>query len=309
MQSRAGTMTKPFSLSVGYMLPHQPFVARREDFERFADKVTPPETPMPYSEALHPHYKAWREACGIVDVPDDEIRRARIAYWALVYRMDIMIGEILDALAANGFEQNTLVVYSSDHGEQVGEHGLWWKQTFYDDSAKVPAILAWPGRIEPGTRVSRVISSLDINATMVDALGAPALPTSRGRSILPLFEDADTPEWEDIAFSEFCTDGGDLQRMVRKDEWKLCYYHGQPTQLFNLEEDPRELNDRSSDPACAAIAEELTARVLDGWDPKQIWRRIQTNQKETRVISQWTRNVKPADTHRWDLRPEMDYLE
>jgi len=309
VQSRAGTMTKPFSLSVGFMLPHQPFVARREDFERFADKVPPPETPVAFSDALHPHFMAWREACGIVAVPDEEIRRARIAYWALVYRMDVMIGEILAALSANGFEEDTLVIYSSDHGEQVGEHGLWWKQTFYEDSARVPAILAWPGHIDAGSRIDRVISSLDINATMIDALGGPALPTSRGRSLLPLFENAYTPNWEDVAFSEFCTNNGDLQRMIRKDKWKLCYYHGQPTQLFNIEEDPRELNDLSADPDCNDIVKELTTRVLDGWDPELIWERIQTNLRETRIISGWTKNVKPTDTHRWNLRPEMDYLE
>jgi choline-sulfatase len=309
VQSRAGTMPKPFSVSVGFMLPHQPFVARREDFERFADRVPPPQTPVAFSDDLHPHFKKWRQECGIETVPDEEIRRARIAYWALVYRMDVMIGQILEALSQNEFSDNTLVIYSSDHGEQVGEHGLWWKQTFYDDSARVPAILAWPGHIDEGIRIDRIISSLDINATMIEALGGPPLPTSRGRSLLPLFRQPDSPDWEDIAFSEFCTEDGDLQRMIRKGPWKLCYYHGQTAQLFNLKEDPREMDDRISDPGCADITAELTARVLDGWDPDLIWEKIQTKKKETRILSQWTRNVKPRDTHRWNLRPEMDYLE
>lgn len=308
VQRRAGTMAKPFSISVGFMLPHQPFVARREDFERFADRIPPPRTPVPYSEDLHPHFKKWRQVCGIVDVPAEEIQRARVAYWALVYRMDVMIGQILDSLSINGFEQDTLVIYSSDHGEQVGEHGLWWKQTFYDDSAKVPAIIAWPGRIQAGRRIDHVISSLDINATMVDALGGTPLPTSRGRTLLPLFENP-SAEWDDIAFSEFCTDDGCLQRMIRKGPWKLSYYHRQPSQLFNVVEDPREMVDRIDDPGCADVVSELTARVLDGWDPDLVWEKIQTKQKENRVLSEWTRNVKPEDTHRWELRPEMDYLE
>lgn len=298
VQKRAGTMSKPFSLSVGFMLPHQPFVARREDFERFENRVPPPKTPVPYSEDLHPHHKKWRQECGIVDVPDAEAHRARVAYWALVYRMDVMIGQILDALKENGFENDTLVIYSSDHGEQVGEHGLWWKQTFYDDSAKVPGILAWPERIQPGTRIDNVISSLDINATMIDALGGPPLPTSRGRSILPLTNDPQRAAWDDTAYSEFCTEDGDMQRMVRQGPWKLSYYHGQPSTLYNLEDDPREMNDRIDDPACAEVVSELTALVLDGWDPDDIWEQIQTKQKETRVISSWTRNVQPSDTHR-----------
>ncbi len=309
VQSRAGTMSKPFSLSVGFMLPHQPFVARREDFERFAGRVPPPQTPAAFTDDLHPHFNKWRQDCGIVDVPDQEIQRARTAYWALVYRMDVMIGQILEALKVNGFEDDTLVIYSSDHGEQVGEHGLWWKQTFYDDSAKVPAIVAWPGRISEGSRIGRVVSSLDINATMIEALGGPPLPTSRGRSLLPLFEDAGDPNWEDVAFSEYCTDSGCLQRMIRTGDWKLSYYHGQPSQLFNITEDPQETNDRIEDPELSDLVKELTDRVLEGWDPEVVWQRIQMKQKETHVLSSWTRNVRPTDTHRWNLRPEMDFLE
>ena len=309
VQRRAGTMQKPFSLTVGFMLPHQPFVARREDYERFEGRVPPPLTPVPYSNDLHPNYKMWREQCGIVtEIPEEQVDRARTAYWALVYRMDVMIGQILEALRTNGFEDNTLVIYSSDHGEQVGEHGLWWKQTFYDDSAKVPCIVAWPGRIQEDSRIPNVTSSLDVNATMIDALGGQPLPTSRGRSLLPLFEDLNA-EWDDTAFCEYCTENGCLQRMIRKGPWKLNYFHGQPTQLFNLDEDPREMSDRAADPGCSDIVEELTNRVLEEWDPNRIWQTIQTKSKESRVLTQWTRNTRPRDIHRWDLRPEMDYLE
>ena len=309
-QIRTGTTSKPFSISVGFMLPHQPFVAKREDYERFDGRVPPPLTPVPYSDSLHPHFRKWRKECGIAsDIPVDQIQRARTSYWALVYRMDVMIGQILDALRENGFEENTLVIYSSDHGEQVGEHGLWWKQTFYDDSAKVPAILAWPDHIAEGSRIDRIISSLDINATMIDALGGTALPTSRGRSLIPLFAEQESPDWEDIAFSEFCTEDGSQQRMVRLGPWKLCYYHNQTSQLFNLEEDPRETNDRIADPDCREIVADLRSRVLEGWDPNNIWEKIQTKKKETGILSKWARNTRPPDTHRWNLRPEMGYLE
>ena len=90
------------------------------------------------------YFRWWREQCGIVEVSDAEILRARIAYWALVTRMDLMIGKILTALQENDLAKNTIILYMSDHGEQVGEHGLWWKQTFYEDSVRVPTILSWP---------------------------------------------------------------------------------------------------------------------------------------------------------------------
>ena len=153
VQKRAGLLDAPFSISVGFMLPHQPFVARQEDYQLYEAQMTMPQNPEPFSEALHPYFRWWREKCGIVEVSDAEVLRARTAYWALVTRMDVMIGQILTALRENGLDENTLILYSSDHGEQVGEHGLWWKQTFYEHSVKVPAILSWRGALPEGRTV------------------------------------------------------------------------------------------------------------------------------------------------------------
>ncbi len=319
VKKRAGQHAEPFSLSVGFMLPHQPFVARLGDYKYYYENMFPPQNAAPFGDHLHPHIKMWREASGIKEVSDEEVRRARAAYWALVERMDMLIGQILNSLRENGLEENTLVVYMSDHGEQVGEHGLWWKQTFYEDSVKVPAILSWPGHLPEGTRCMRVTSSLDLNATMIDALGCPPLPHSRGRTLLPLLKDPQNAEWDDVAFSELCYDAaggggpfpekGVFQRMIRRGAWKLNYYHNQPCQLFNLAEDPRETNDRAADPACKEIVTELTAQVLAGWDPEQISARLASWREERPILADWARTVQPADQYRWDLRPEMDYLD
>ena len=318
VKKRAGQPAEPFSLTVGYMLPHQPFVARRADYERYDGRVPPPAVSVPFSEDLHPHIKSWRERCGIATVTEAEIHRARTAYWALVDRMDYMIGQILTALRQNELLDNTLIIYMSDHGEQAGEHGLWWKQTFYEHSAKVPAILSWPGHLPEGKRFDNVISSLDLNATMIHAMQCPELPHSRGRSLLPLMRGENT-SWDNLAFSEFCQDraggGGPFsaegvyQRMIRQDEWKFNYYHNQPCQLFNLKEDPNELHDRANDPSCQSLIKNLTARILDGWNPDAIASEIAARNQDTRILSTWARHTKPTDTVRWDLRPEMDYLE
>ena len=316
---RAGQAAEPFSLSVGFMLPHQPFVARLQDYRYYYENITPPQTSEPFGDHLHPHIKLWRQACEIEEVSEEETRRARAAYWALVHRMDALIGQIVAALRENDLEENTLVLYTSDHGEQVGEHGLWWKQTFYEDSVKVPAILAWPGHLPTGTRCDRVISSLDLNATMLDALGCPALPHSRGRSVLPLLADPQNADWDDVAFSEFCQDAagaggpfseaGIFQRMIRRGPWKLNYYHGQPCQLFNLQDDPREHQDLAADPAHQETLAALKAEVLDGWDPDRIAARMAALRADRSILSAWGRTVQPPDQCRWKLDPAMDYLD
>ena len=316
---RAGQVAEPFSLSVGFMLPHQPFVARLQDYRYYYENITPPQTPEPFGDHLHPHIKHWRQACEIEEVSEEETRRARAAYWALVHRMDALIGQIIAALRENDLEENTLILYTSDHGEQVGEHGLWWKQTFYEDSVKVPAILAWPGRLPAGTRCDRVISSLDLNATMLDALGCPALPHSRGRSLLPLLADPQNAEWDDVVFSEFCQDAagaggpfsevGIFQRMIRRGPWKLNYYHGQPCQLFDLQADPRERCDLAADPAHQETLAALKTEVLDGWDPEWIAARMAALRADRSILAMWGRTVQPPDQCRWKLDPAMDYLD
>ena len=308
LQKRSGFEPEPFSLSVGFMLPHQPFVARREDYQMYEGRIARPRIETPYSDDLHPYFKNWREQCGIIEVDDEEMMRARTAYYGLVTAMDRMIGKILRALKENNLIDNTLIIYMSDHGEQIGEHGLWWKQTFYENSAGIPAIISWPGVLPEGERCRRVASSLDFNATMLDALEAPPLPNSDGRSLLPLLKGEDD-SWEDVAFSEYCTNLGCLHRMVRQDEWKLNYYHGQPTQLFNLEEDPDELIDRSDDPACSEIVNELTAEVLDGWNPQEIQRKLEERSNDKGILTAWAKNTQPEDRYRWQLKPEMNFLD
>ena len=245
---RAAPEAEPFCLTVGLMLPHPPYVARAADYRRYADRISPPRKPAFPRQAVPEHLRWWREHTGLTRTTEAETLRSRAAYWGLVASMDRMIGRILAALRAGGLEENTLVVYTSDHGDMLGEHGMFWKHTFYEESVRVPLIMAWPGRIRAGTRSDRVVSALDLTATVLDGLDAPALPGSPGRSVLPLLDGA---SWDDEAFSEYCSDeawappDGCYQRMIRRDQWKLACYHGPGTavdlQLFNLKEDPDEL--------------------------------------------------------------------
>jgi len=219
-----------------------------------------------------------------------------------------MVGEILKALKDNQLDENTLIIYSTDHGEQAGERGLWWKQTFYDESAKVPMVMSWPGTLPENIRCDRVISALDLNATMLDALQASPLPMSRGRSLLPFFLENDVP-WEDLAYSEFCGHEKDfVQRMVRKDEWKLIYFLGQRCQLFNMKEDPEELNDLGDDPQYKKIQKELTQLILTDWNPDWVLQRLQGKKEELKLLRAWAKETNPLETYRWKSRGEMNYL-
>ena len=131
-------------------------------------------------------------------VSETEQIRARTAYYALVTRMDKkMIIEVLDTLKAQGLDKDTMIIYSSDHGEQVGERGLWWKQTFYENSVQVPLIISYPEVLPQNITLTSVVSALDLNASMLDIMDAPALPSSRGRSMVKLMK-GEEKNWENI---------------------------------------------------------------------------------------------------------------
>jgi choline-sulfatase len=316
VQKRAYGAIDPFSLSVGFMLPHAPFVARRRLFEHYRDRIPMPVHAWEYEQEAHPYIRAWREYTNIMEaVPEAMVLAARAAYWALVHAVDEMVGRILAALEENDLAQNTLIVYTSDHGDMVGERGLWWKHVFYEGSARIPLIMNWPGVIAPGQRCAAVNSAVDVTATLVDAADAEPLPGSAGRSLLGLVSDArPTPEWDDTGFSEYCADqyapdGETYQRMVRRGSWKLIYYHGYEPELYNLAEDPHELKDLAQDPSCAAVRAELTEAVLDGWDPEAIRRTLAGKRAEARVLRDWANQTLPEEQYRWTLNPRMNYLD
>ncbi|HEY1328016.1 MAG TPA: sulfatase-like hydrolase/transferase [Casimicrobiaceae bacterium] len=306
---------EPFSLTVGFLLPHPPYVAWRDDYARFDGRVPPPRYTTP-PDAPHPWEAWWRDNRGIADVANDVVMRARTAYYGLVHRLDALIGEVLSSLEANGFADDTLVVYTTDHGDQLGERGLFWKHALYEDSIRVPLVMRWPGRLPRGERRAQVVNLVDAAATMIDALGGSPLPHGRGRSLLPIARDS-AATWHDETFVEHCTDvvppwtGGRAvqQRAVIDGRWKLIVHGGEPPQLFDLSADPWERRDVASDPRRAAVRDTLMARVLDGWDPGTVATRIRERRRDKDVLDAWARNVQPQDAFRWELLPEQNRLD
>jgi choline-sulfatase len=313
---RRGGDRTPFCLTVGFMLPHPPYVARAEAYARYEGRVPPPAFPGPGAAGSHPWLTWWRRNRGIETVPEATVMRARTAYYALVARLDALIGRILGTLRANGLDDDTLVVYSTDHGDQLGERGLWWKHTFFDESVKVPLLLAWPGRLPAGERRGQVVGLIDLTPTILEALAAPPLPGAQGRSFLGVARSASAP-WLDETVSEYCTDdspawtgGMAVQtRMLRSGRWKLAYYHGHNPQLFDLEGDPAEQDDLGTSRAYATVRQAMLQRLLADWDPEAVRQRMRARRRDKDLLGAWARHVRPESQHVWALRPEQNRLD
>jgi len=315
-ESRKSGKKEAFAMTVGYLLPHQPYVARKAFYDRYKGKINLPDLGVEDINKVHPYLKEWREFTETTDLAADDILNARIAYYALVEEMDAMIGRILDKLEETGLDDNTLVIYCSDHGDQLGERGLWWKQTFYEESVKVPLIMTWPGVLPEGESRNQVVNLVDLAATILEACKAPSLPDSDGRSFLEVAHDPSRP-WLNETYSEYCTDGmapwtGPTpvqQRMIRSGKWKLNYYHGYEPQLFDIEADPQETNDLADDLTYRDIRDGLTAKILTDWDPETIIADMAAKRESKELLKSWSRSVLPRDHHRWQLLEKDNWLD
>ena len=184
-------------------------------------------------------------------------------------------------------------------------------------SAKVPLIVSWPEGLPQNRRRSHVIGLTDLGPTILDALGAPELPNASGRSFWSVVKDAaERPGWN-LAFSEYCTDsvpawtGGMAvqQRMIRDHRWKLCWYHGYRSQLFDLLDDPDETRDLGENPRFAAVRDRLSQQLLADWDPERIRLRMAQRRRDKDLLAAWANRTKPANQYLWEIHPDQNRLD
>ncbi len=256
---------EPFLLTVGYVQPHAPFVATEEDYSLYDEQVAIDDLPVKPVDQLHPELRRLRRIAGLEDpeqMPSaaDE-RRARVAYHGMCTFLDRQVGRVLAQLAKSGLEENTIVVYLSDHGEQLGEHGMWWKHTFYEGSVGIPMLIAGPG-IPQRRAVTRNVSLIDVGPTLLDLCGAGQIPATAGQSFRCLW-DGDPDQWPDEVIAEniWPPTSTTLHRMLRKNEWKLNTYYEFEDELFNLEDDPAEENNLAEESKWQELRSALHRRL------------------------------------------------
>jgi len=285
---------KPFFLTVSFTSPHSPFVIS-EDYWNLYDHdsielPTVPEIPLDEKDHLsrNLHYCQGRHE---YTVTDEHRRNARHAYYGMVSYIDEKVGALVKALEHSGLRDNTLIVFTSDHGEMMGERGMWFKQHFFEWAAHVPLIMSMPKNFQ-SARVKQNVSLIDLMPTFVD-LGAQGtfdeyIDALDGQSLLNALN-GDTDDLDDIAISEFAADGSTgPSRMVKKGDYKYMYLEGVDTLLFNLKSDPNELNNLSGLPEHADIENELRTIAMSDWDPDHLRAIIELSQKRRLKIHQVT---------------------
>ena len=262
---------KPFFLLAGYLAPHFPLTIPEEYYAPYKDRVPMPEIPEGFLETLPTNYKHLRAGFGVTKATPEQTKLGRELYWGFVNWLDDEIGKLLSALNDSEVADNTIVIYCTDHGENKGDHGLWWKNNMYEHASRTPLIVSFPKRWAGGQRRTGVCSLVDLAQTIAEIGGAERSDDWDGESLLNYLDDGNS-DWRDIAVSEYYAHNiASGMAMVRQGPWKYVYHtrfdevHGPERELYNLEEDAGEFNNLANDPAQAdrvAQLHDLLAKEL-----------------------------------------------
>ena len=302
----------PFLIWISFTHPHSPYITTQEYWDLYShDEVNMPTVPEMSLEEMDVMSRWLYYAHGgdLHHVTDEHVRTARHAYFGMCSYIDDKVGTILDTLKRLDLDSETIVVFTADHGEMLGERGMWFKQSFYEWSVTVPLIVKAPG-MQRENRVSQLCSLVDLLPTFVDIAGngnGTSEPVSNldGNSLLPLM--SGNMNWNNRVISEYTGEGVNAPcRMIRRDNVKLIYTHGHPMLMYDLDADPDELTNLFDDPDYSETATDLERELLDGWDPESIKNACIQSQRERNVINNatggdpnWAFCVRSDDKHRY----------
>ncbi|MDA2937500.1 sulfatase-like hydrolase/transferase [Acidobacteria bacterium AH-259-A15] len=272
-------LKQPWTLYVGFTEPHPRFVALQKYYDMYPTySIDMPNIPPGHLEDLHLMFQELRHFKRIAaPIPEERIRRARAGYYGMISELDEYIGQIWQELERTNQLENTLFIYTSDHGESLGEHGLWHKNNLYDVAARIPLVMAGPG-FPKGVKVSTPAAHVDMVATILELSGAGIPATLRGHSLLPLMRGR-SGDHPGFAYSESHSEGNCTGSfMIRKGDWKYLHFTWYDNLLFNVAQDPGEFNNRIHDPAAKRIKNELQEILRAQVDPEEVTQRAFSKQ-------------------------------
>ena len=271
---------RPWVLFVSLVCPHFPLIARQEFYDLYPEDAVPwPALYAADERPDHPFIQAIRD-CMVYDKAFDErrVRRAIAAYFGMVTFLDRNVGTLLATLRETGLEAGTRVIYTSDHGDNLGMRGLWGKSTMYEDSAGVPLIMAGPD-IPSGFVCHTPASLVDCFPTILCCVGAPPHPDDRDLPGHSLFDVARGTAPPRTVFSEYHAAGAATGAfMIRKGAFKYVHYVGMRPQLFDLDADPRETRDLGIDPGYRGLVADCEAALRRVVDPEAADRMARADQ-------------------------------
>ena len=257
---------KNFFIAAGFYRPHCPYVAPKKYFDLYPlDQVKMPDGPWDYLKEAPAAALSSTKPWPWFGVTEQQARESLQAYWATISFVDAQVGRLLDALERLELADKTVVVFWSDHGYHVGNHGLWKKQSLFEKSARVPCIISAPGQKAKGFVSGRTVELVDLYPTLADLCGLEPPADLAGKSLRPLLDDPKAA-WDKPAFTQVWR-GQFSGHSVRTERYRYTEWDGgkQGAQLYDYDHDPEEKQNLIADPAQAEVVSQLKKLVADNW--------------------------------------------
>ncbi|UOF88754.1 sulfatase-like hydrolase/transferase [Fodinisporobacter ferrooxydans] len=279
LKFEAAKKDKPWVLWVSYLPPHFPLIVPEKYYKMYPEQ----KVDLPFDNPSldnHPILDELRLHFDGQNIDEATLRKTRSAYYGLCSFIDDHVGRVLQVLKDSGLEEDTLVIYTSDHGESLGDHDLWWKCSMYEESVGIPLIISGPG-IPKGSTISSPVSLIDITSTIAESVGIQPHPEWKGKSLLQLLNGNAIESQNEIVFSEYHAHGTSHGIfMIRKGKYKYIYFPHNRSQLFDLESDPKEMVNLAENPAFEEIKAQLYYELRKIVDPERIDAQALADQKQ-----------------------------
>jgi choline-sulfatase len=295
---------RPFLLVASFTHPHDPYVTRQQYWDQY-DGIEIPMPAVAQSDVDDdPHSKRLRGAIDPTQaaITHDHIRAARRAYYGNVTYCDDWAGRLTTTLQSLGLADDTVVIVLADHGDMLGERGLWYKMNFFEGSARIPLIVHAPSRFAP-TRVAEPVSLVDLLPTLLDLVDITEAPVDpmAGQSLLPL---CNGHRRDTEVIGEYMAEGSVAPIiMIRRGSLKYVHCPADPDQLYDLAVDPNELTNIATDPTYAAVTEAFRAEVAQRWDMAELQAEVLADQARRRLVDTALRQGRFTP---WDYTPPRD---
>ncbi len=293
---------RPWCLTVSFSHPHDPFVARKQHWDIYENcQALDPEIGFIDRERQDPHSQRLYDASDYASfsITREQIRRSRRGYFANISYIDDRVGDLLSVLERTRMRDDTIILFCSDHGDMLGERGLWFKMCFFEGSARVPLMIAGPG-IAPARR-DVPVSNLDICPTLCDLASidmSAIAPWTDGQSLLPVVNGTERTA---PVLIEYAAEGSVAPLVaIREGRYKFIHCEVDPPQLYDLESDSLERTNLATDPAFAGLVEDFMAKVRARWDMKRFDDEVRESQARRWVVYPALRN---GAYYPWDFQP------
>jgi choline-sulfatase len=296
---------RPFLLVASLTHPHDPFAITQRYWGLYRDEDIDMPGPALARDALDPHSLRLRHvsAMDAQAITERQIRDSRHAYYGAISYVDDNLGRLMEALRATGLGADTIVVFLSDHGEMLGERGLWFKMTFFEGGARVPLVISAPGRFAP-RRVPASVSLVDLLPTLVDLAGGDSEALGQSIDGRSLHGHLEGGAGHDEVIGEYLAEGAIAPIvMIRRGSWKFIHSAPDPDQLYDLSADPGERQNLAAQSEHAGRAAEFKAEVARRWDLARLDAQVRESQQRRRFVDS---ALTKGEAHSWDFQPFRD---